>query len=272
VQIEEDGDGRYGFTSSTIDELGRKFSLRPDIVLMDYGYVKKKVLDYWLDRHRKGYVVTASDLQGQILTPAELASAIKALIAEGDADSAIKQNLQRNLLDFSGTLILYTMTSSALIAALGEVESRRSRVDSAFPHAQVQAIDTKYELYNGDEFAAQKHEPGFYAHLVGVLIDRSVQIGMLETMLEHARGLKYLRYRRSMVAVGAIVAVGGGVAAVAEFLGSRVGDFMLAGDYWNAIIASGFALIVAFVMGALLPFAFGTFMSGLVGHNNDGQE
>ena len=264
VTVCPDESGRYIFADATVPALGAAFSVRPDLVLMDYGYIDPGVLEYWLERDKNGHEITAGDLAGQFLTTVELALEVRAAIDASQLDSAVLAHLQRHFLNFTGPLVLYTMTSRAFLRALGEVEARRVRVDSAFPHAKVTAIDTRYELYNGDEFIGQKHDSGYYAHLVGGLVNREIQVAMLETMLEKARGLKYLRYRRSVFAAGAIVAVGGGIAAVGEFLGSRVGEFMRHGDYPNAAIAVGLALVLVLVMGTLLPLAFGRFMSGLV--------
>lgn len=267
VELEKDNRNSYVFTKGTLDRLGQAVSLKPDALFFDYVYIEREVLAYWLNSESERHAITPNDLAGQFLTPVELASAVEQLIQEGGTDSALRQALRRNFLGFKGPIFLYTMTLKPFLPVFGQPEFRASRIDTAFKRkSAVKIIDTNYELYNR-EYAEQKHDPSFYAHLVGGLIDKNIQIALLETMLERAKNLRYLRYPRSMVAVGAIVAIGGGIAAVAEFLGSNVGDLLRTGDYQQAIIAAGFAILVAFLVGALLPFAFGRFMSGLLGRS-----
>jgi hypothetical protein len=267
VEIERNGEGVYEFKNSTIMDLGQKLSVRPDLILADYGYVDRTVLNYWAERASGGYSVTADDLTGQLLTPVDLVSSVEDFIANGNVDSALINSLRGNLLEFDGRFIIYTMTSKAFIAALGEVESRRSRVVPAFPRAEIGAIDTNLELYNREEFASRKHEPDFYAHLVTGLINQAIQTTMLEAMLQEARNLRYLRFGRSVAAVGAIVAIGSGFAAVAEFIGNRIAQLLQSGEYGSAALVGAFAIVVVFIVGMLLPLAFGRVMSGLLGRN-----
>lgn len=264
IQLEEDGRGGYAFTAQTIERLGRAVSLKPDVLFFDYVYIERHVLAHWLRWHGEGHALGPDDLDRQFLTPVELAHVVEQTIKQDNTDTSLKVSLRKNFLDFEGPVFLYTMTLQPFLPVLGQPEFRASRLDTAFRRkAGVKIIDTNYELYNR-EFADQKHEPNFYAHLVGGLIDKHIQISLLEAMLEQAKSLKYLRYPRSVVAVGAIIAIGGGVAAMAEFLGSNFGDLLRSGNYQQAVIVAGFGLLVAFLVGALLPFAFGRFMSGLL--------
>lgn len=264
VTIEPTDADTYRISDTTIRELAQAFSQTPDLVFADYGFIRPTVLEEWREKSKTGHTITPNDLKGKFLTLVDLANSTREATGRKALSASLRSALLHNFLGFSGKVFLYSLTTTAFLPVLGELEFRRSRVQAAFPRASVTSVDTKYEFYNGEEFAQQKHEARFYAHLVSGLIGWSAQVAMLETMLARARKLKYLQIRRSIVSVGGIVAFGGGIAAVGGFLGERITDLLQRGDYPNAALVGGAGLVLVFTLGLALPFLFGTFMSGLL--------
>jgi hypothetical protein len=265
IELQQGPDGRYGISYPTLLRLAESVLVRPDLILTDYGFMDRDRMSYWRDQHARGHMVTLSDFAGEFLTPVELIAAARDIAAAENMDSKLREALRRNLLDYDGRVVIYSMTSRAFIGALGEIETRRANVDAALPIATVEAVNPNYELYNRDEFVDAKHDPAFYAHLIGGLIDKVIQINLLEAMLNQARNLKYLRVRKSVTSVAIVVALGAGTAAVGDLIGSQITVLLKSGDYGPAALVAGFAVALVFFVGIVLPFGFGKIMTGLLG-------
>jgi hypothetical protein len=271
VGLERGYNGRYGFTTQTFTDLTDALAAPPDVLLLDYGFMNRERTEYWRDRHGQGSVITRNDLHGDFLTPVDLADAIQSAISQGGINHVAAARLKRHFLAFAGPLVLYTMASRPFVVALGEVEDRRCHVARSFKGASsVEAVDSNYEFYNREQFHSTKHDSDFYAHLISGHLDRVIQIKLLEAMLAEASNLKYVRVKRSVGSVGAVVALGAGIAAVADFLGSQITWLMRSGSYTEAALVCGFALLLVFAVGIALPFVFGKIMTGLLGKDEAG--
>jgi hypothetical protein len=267
VSVEPSDDGKYRICRETLESLAAACNEEPGLILADYGYAQKQVIAELRQKAQNGPELTEQDVAGRALTTADLISAAREYSRDPNVDSYKRRMMDVNFLRFSKKLYLYSYTSKEFKRAMGEVAARATRTKAALQGCTVIPIDTKYEFYNGDEFdwpSSSKHDGRFYAHLAAGLINHIIQHELLESMLEDAKRLKFVRIRSSAVAVALIVALGGAIGACTEWIGGRVLALSSAGDHMSAAAFGLLTVVWLFVMGMVLPFVFERIMSGFL--------
>lgn len=272
VRVDRVNEETSHFSDATLQELSAACAQPPDVIFADYGYILNEVIEKLRQLAQDGKKFTEKDLSGKALTPTDLSNAASLFARDEKIDFYKRENMLRNFLESKAKFYLYSYTSKDFITTLGEVSARAKRTKSAFPFCTVIPVDTKYEFYNGSEFDwpnPTKHDGRFYAHLVTGLINELIQREFLEFMLQDATRLKYVRVQRSVISVACIVALGGGIGAAAEWLGSRVVGLASSGLYIPAFTIAGLAVILVLLLGLSIPFAFEHVMSGLLRTSTD---
>lgn len=254
-------------SSDTFEQLAAACSQPAHLILADYGYATKEVMDALTLLPDQGKEITSDDIVGKILTTVDLVSSAQKYCLDLKVDSYKRESIKKNFIGSTAKLYLYSYTSKAFYKALGEVEARVRRVKASLPGCKVVPVDTKYEFYNGQEFDwpnPSKHEQKFYAHLVGGLINNLIKIEFLTHLLNDSKRLKYVRIRRSSISVAIIVALGGAIGATAEWLGGRILDLFSKDLVVPAYTIIALTMIFILMIGLIVPFAFERVMTGLI--------
>ena len=146
VRLEEKDSETWTFSKETFESLLNAASSPPDLVLVDYGFVDPNVSAQLREAGKHGELAP-TDLDGKMLTVPELA---EWTYEQGSEEQ--RTRLQKNLFRSAQPVYLYTYTPRGVQQAVGTPDERTRRVKGAFPGSRVETIDTKAELYNGDEF------------------------------------------------------------------------------------------------------------------------
>ena len=197
-----------------------------------------------------------------------MAFASKLFSIDAKNDSYKRDSILHNFLETKAKLYLYSYTSKDFYKSLGEILARANRTQSAFPNCKVIPIDTKYEFYNGAEFdwpnEDSKHRREILCPSCRGLINNIIQIEFLEHILLDTKRLKYFRIQKSIFSVGVIVALGGAVGAVGEWLGGRVFYLFTKGMFDSALTLVALAIVFVLIIGFIIPMSFEKVMSGLI--------
>jgi hypothetical protein len=276
VKVESSNNESFQISKSTLEELSAACSEPPHLILADYGYAKPEIISTLRKFSEQGKEITEQDLIGKVFNTSDLAFAAKEYSIDNKNDSYKRKSISKNFLELKAKLYLYSYTSKDFYKALGEISSRVNRTQSVFSNCKVMPIDTKYEFYNGAEFdwpnEQSKHDGKFYAHLVSGLLNNLIQIEFLEFILNDAKRLRYFRVQKSVITVGAIVALGGAIGAVGEWLGGRVFYLFNKGMFENALTLVVLAIVFTLVIGLIIPVSFEKVMSGLLSKSNSNDE
>jgi hypothetical protein len=260
--------GPFLISPVTIEALVSACSDIPHLILADFGYAQKGVMDQLLKIADGGKQLTEEDLAGKLLTTADLATAARRYADDPAVDSYKRRILRRNFLEYDSKLCLYSYVGRAAVGVLGQVEARANRTRAAFVNCTVVPYDTKYLFYNGSEFdwpaSPSKHDSRFYAHLVTGLIDNIIRQEFLEFILTDTKRLKYVRLKKTAWSVGFIVALGGALGAVSEWIGGRVLGLATTGFQTLALTFGVLTILWLFGIGLLLPVLFERVMSRLL--------
>jgi hypothetical protein len=258
----------YQISKETIERLADICSHQsPHLILADYGFAQKDVVKSFRGISNQGKEITEDDLKGKVLTTVDLADAVKKYIDDKNTDPIKRQSLKSNLLNQCIKLYLYSYTSKEFYKALGPMEERVKRTNNAFGKFKVIPIDTKYEFYNKEEFDSPpntKHESKFYAHLISGLLNNIIQLEFTKYILNDTKRLKYVRVKRGVLSVGAIVAIGSAIGASSEWLGSRILNLFSSGFHSQAYILITLTIVAILVMGVLVPIGFERVITGLL--------
>jgi hypothetical protein len=252
-------------SSTTLERLASACDKPPDVIFADYGYASDAAIDALYRKYQQGHEITESDLKGKVLTAADLIRTVRTLVEgsrrRGQLVDARQKKQLRNFLANDAKLYVYSYTSQEFIAIFGSVEARVNRVNAELqkPKDKIEGRDTRHEFFNNDEFdgaGTSKYDPGFYAHLVGGLINNLIQREFFEHMLRDAKRLKYIRTGRTVSSVAVVVLLAGAVGASSEYLGSIIARMVESGTVVPAIIMAWLTVVFIFAVGLAVPFLF----------------
>jgi hypothetical protein len=222
-------------SSQTLQKLKARCKTPFSLILADFGYVTEEVINS-LDAPANGKEFTKSDLEGKILTTADLAKAAEKISV-----------LKKNFVNSNAKFYLYSYLSKKFYSAYGSMSDRVNLTNSWFRNSEVVPVDTKDEFYGGEEFNSL-YNPEYYAHQASRLINRIVQHEFVEFILKDSqrRGHTRLKQLASIISIGVIVGF------TSEWLGGRLFSFYEKGDFTNGIVFGLCAVVVLIFVGIVI--------------------
>lgn len=230
---------------------------------MDFGYASSDEIDKLLAIYFSGRDINTEDLNGKFLTAVDLVNAARKRVSGADEAPATRQGLSR-FLSHEGRIWLYTLSTKPFLSALGSVNDRERRLQATMTRADVAAIDTMREIYDGGELFPLKYDDqdqAFYAYTVCGLIDTQIATEIYERQLSAA---KFLTLARSTGATTTIVLIGAGLGAVGSWLGTVTVDLFREQAGSVAWITMAASAIFAVAVGISLPLLFSWLMLKLL--------
>lgn len=265
VCIEKTG-ADFTFTRQTLDDIALAVRDGVDLVVVDYGYVNPEALaEARASAAAAGReTMSKDDVRGKILTTEDLGEALAEYVKNTTIDSSLRRAVESHIVSSPKKIpvLLYSYTSAELYDVYQALDARKNRTASAFKNFHVTPIDTRFELYNRDEFdrqmagAATKHDLQYYSWLVSGLLVLLVRQRFLEHLVSVASSLKYIRVRRSLKSVTVLVALGAAVAGFGQWLSDQYVTLFRVGSYGLASLVAVGALVVILIAGTFLPLLF----------------
>jgi hypothetical protein len=139
IKIETDSDNSK-ISNQTLNELETAFKKPFSLILADFGYATEEVFNS-LYKPADGKEFTKEDLEGKILTTADLAKAAE------QYSSRRNSPLKKNFVNSKAKFYLYSYVSGKFYFAFGSMLDRVNLTSSYFRNCKVEPIDTKEEFY-----------------------------------------------------------------------------------------------------------------------------
>jgi len=266
VDIIRGEDGQWLISPVTIHTLIEKCQNKPDLIIGDYGYANEDVIKQ-LKEEAKSRKILSDELEGSVFTPVNVRDFIK---ENKNIPESSKKIIKKNFFSSGKPVILYSYPSKEFFDALGPMDARKSKTGKAFNLSNVIAIDTKKELYRGDDFDSPsdtKKDPRFYAYQLSVVLDYLVQMEILRVFLEPKMYYGSLKYA---IVVGVLTSIAAAIGFAGQWIGSLVHDMLIKGDIQNAIIFGISCIITLFVLGFVLPFIVGKIIANYISITKEG--
>jgi hypothetical protein len=169
VEILKDKDG-FKISEKTYSDLHEKCKKPFDLILLDFGFVNKELnaIEEILDRKRKSQNKTTREIIDEVvLNPAHLVKQIH------KAPKYFRQ-IDKYFTNHSGPLFIYTYIPNKFERDYTSADVRRNVTNEHFPKANIQVIDARKELFNGNQFE-DKHDKEFYPFLISKFISLLIQ-------------------------------------------------------------------------------------------------
>lgn len=255
---------KWTFMQEVLDKLIEAVSEKPDLIIIDYIYVDRKI-SLILREKAKQQEVTEDLMADRVLSPVNLRNWIENKI---EISSATKRSILNNIFNINCPIYLHTYTPQGIVPFVGNVTDRIRKVRQVFPNAIISSIDTRSEFYNSDEFDwpnpnSQKDDK-YYPYQLAVFFDQIVQKEIIRKELKQN---KYLRIKRTTLSVGVISAIGAAIGFAGSWIGNLVAATIKSQGYFHAFIISISLLFVLIIVGAACPFLFENWMQKIIPKN-----
>lgn len=266
-----DNNGQYSISMDTMEELAAECAKCPNVIFADYGYANRDLV-HEIENEYNGVPIPLNNIAqytGKVFTIRNLVERANEYMNDPSKDSAKRSQLKKNFLNYNGILYLYTYKAREFQYVFGDIHARETATANAQRKWKVKLVDTRCYFYGDDRFDDPNrtiHDWNFYAHLVTGYIDQRTQIELLRNIIS---GSRFVRYRRSLLSVAVIMALGGMLGAIGEWFGSQFvntaeKDMMVA-----AWLILGFSFVLILLFGFGIPIFFEKILSNLVKLKSD---
>lgn len=244
VDVVETSADKYQITEETITNLSKLCNKRFDLILADYGYRNPK---FSIDKHfyELGSGIDISQFKDKIFFAPDLK---KRAIEIGD--KSILSNLEKRFFNYTGKVVVYTYGDPRYAHLEHPINVKHNFVKDLFLKAKdVETIDTRLELFNGEEFGEDKYDREYYSYLISKFLNRVVEKELLEFILSRR---KSLAIKPTSKIIGTVTAIGLSVGVISQFLGTKMTDFILKKDYSVALVFFVLAISLVTIVSLLL--------------------
>ncbi len=252
---------RWTFAPPVLSALMEASVRKPDLIIVDYVYVNGEVAKVLKEKGECDQF-NKDMMAERTLTPVDLRKWVE---QAANAPSDETRTILTNLFNASCPVYLHTYTPKGLDDIVGTVAERIKKASQVFPHAQINAIDTRSELFKNDvfdwpSFPSMKNEK-YYPYQLAVLFDQVVKKEVIRKELQSSR---YLRIKRTTFSVSVISALGAGIGFTGAWLGNILAESIRDGDYLIGGMLAVFLLSALVVLGAVCPFLFEKWMQKIM--------
>lgn len=225
-------------SAHTLEKLEAASKKTFSLILADFGYATEEVFNL-LGNPPNGKKFTKADLEGKVLTTADLAK------AAGEHSSKLK----KNFVNSSAKFYLYSYVSEKFNFAFGSMSDRVNSTKGWFRNCEVVPVDTKDEFYGGDEFNAL-YNPEYYTHQASKLINRIIQHEFVEFILKDSQRKRYTKLKQAASIIGILTIVG----FASEWLGKFVFKIYEKGDFLQGVVIVLFSVIALVFIGGVISY------------------
>lgn len=242
----DDNSEEYYIDDSTISNLEDALKKRFDLLLLDFGYLKKgsNIIQSTVEKYGDEFSLTK--LAGKLLNPADL---IENCFESSRRRGTNIKNIRKNFIGHKSKIIIYTYIPPKTKKYVPSTAVRENITNDLFPKANsIEIIDTSSELFNESEFE-DKYDQNFYSYLVAKLLNKVIQNEISEMIIKKS---KYIKVARTTKATGLIVLIGGLLGASSEFIGDLVVSMIANKQITAAVILTLSVFVVIVFLGKFL--------------------
>lgn len=225
-------------STKTLENLETACEKPFSLILADFGYATEEVINT-LDKPPNGKEFTRADLEGKVLTTADLAKAA----------SELSPKLKMNFVDSFAKFYLYSYVSGKFNFVFGLMSDRVNSTNGWFRNCKVEPVDTKDEFYGGEEFNS-KYDKDYYAYQASNLINRIIQYEFVEFILKDSQRKRYTRIKQTASIIGILTLVG----FASEWLGKIVFKIFDKGNFFEGVVVVLISVIALVVIGGIISY------------------
>ncbi len=162
--------GKAVLTMECLRSLASAVESPPDLILLDYGYADAVIGNKMVSVSTSN--VCSEDDKKEIENGMITAEDVRKDVEDGSRLNTRENSLLlNNFFGCGAPVYVYTFCGPpALREAIGSVENRHEKIDSAFPNSKVVTIDTHKELYYGPTFE-DRRDGSHHRYLTARLLD-----------------------------------------------------------------------------------------------------
>lgn len=242
IEVDESKQWRSRISAETLQELELACKRPFSLIIADFGYATEAIFDF-LYKTSETAKLTSKDLEGKILTTADLADSV---IEYCSTKSSL---LTKHFINSFAKFILYSYVSGRFYFAFGSLADRVNLTKSRFQNCRVEPVDTKEEFYGGEEFNSH-YSNDYYSHQASILINRIVQHEFVGFILKDSQRRRFDRVKQAASIVGILTIVG----FASEFSGEYVFKIYDKGDTVNGMVFGLISVFALVVIGAFISY------------------
>jgi hypothetical protein len=180
-------EGKYEFSQNTIENLHNFCQKAFDLMLLDFGYVKKgvnaedRILELQEKNPEKDIRLIVDDI---VLNPKHLVNRCK-------VEYKYLSKIKEFFINHKGIIIVYTFIPSRIERHYTSANVRENITNKVFIKANISVIDTRKELFNDSQFdEIKKKYEGYYPFLISKYLSKIIQFKIAETLLLSSKIIK----------------------------------------------------------------------------------
>lgn len=192
VEIHEQG-GNYQISETTITELYNLCEEPYDLLLLDFGFVKRGLNTVDEIKRIKGLSdekTIREIIDKVVLNPSHL-------VSQSFIFPKYFKRINKTFIEHEGPIFIYTYIPNQFEQDYTSADVRRNVTNEQFPKAKITVIDTRKELFNNGQFDS-KHDSEFYPFIISKFLSKIIHIELLESIVIRTESIKkkYYNYRK----------------------------------------------------------------------------